>query len=152
MTGTPPPIISRTAQYALQALVFLAGMEGEGPVYGRVIAEGAEVPANYLSKILHVLRREGLVETQRGRGGGYLLTAPAGEIRIRRVLAAFDDMEAFDGCLLGHHEACGDVPCRGHRRWLKVAEQVRGFFDSTTLVDFLPDHGAGETERLPPAP
>ena len=138
MAGTPPPIISRTAQYALQALVFLAGCMDEGPVYGRVIAREAEVPANYLSKILHILRKEGLVATQRGRGGGYRLPRPPGEVKIRRVLEAFDDLDAFESCLLGHHDACEDRPCRGHRRWMKVAERVRAFFDSTTLADFMP--------------
>ena len=60
-------MLSRTAEYALRAVLFLAD-RGE-PTNVELIAERLDVPRNYLSKILHRLAREGVLSSTRGQGG-----------------------------------------------------------------------------------
>ncbi len=82
-------MLSITSQYALRALSHLA-RQSDGSVLGRELSQSVEIPANYLSKVLLVLRNAGLVDTTRGSGGGYRLGRPASEIRLIDVVELFE--------------------------------------------------------------
>ena len=69
-------MLSKTSEYALRAVLFLARESRDIPVPAGDIATGLDVPANYLSKILHTLSRAGVVSSERGPGGGYRLARP----------------------------------------------------------------------------
>jgi Rrf2 family transcriptional regulator, iron-sulfur cluster assembly transcription factor len=84
-------MLSITSQYALRALSHLA-RQNEKTVLGRDLAQSVEIPANYLSKVLLVLRNAGLVDTTRGAGGGYRLGRPANEIRLIDVVELFEEI------------------------------------------------------------
>src|SRR5438309_7478785 len=84
-------MLSITSQYALRALSHLA-RQTEGAVLGRDLAQSVEIPANYLSKVLLVLRNAGLVDTTRGSGGGYRLRRPANEVRLIDVVELFEEI------------------------------------------------------------
>ena len=69
-------MFSQTAEYALRAIVVLA-VDPKKPWIAQDIAAESKVPQDYLMKVLQALGREGLVTAQRGRGGGFILTAAA---------------------------------------------------------------------------
>ena len=75
-------MFSTTCEYALRALVALARMPEGTAILGRDLAQQAEIPANYLSKILLALRNAGVLTTARGTGGGYRLRKSPGDIRL----------------------------------------------------------------------
>jgi len=144
-------MLSTTSQYALRALCHLARQSGE-PVLGRDLADSAEVPANYLSKVLLTLRNAGLVETSRGSGGGYRLRKAASEIRLIEVVELFDEISATtSSCFLGRTRACSETaPCTAHSRWRGVLAAYLDFLKSTPLSaitgtpeDFWTSSGAG---------
>ena len=66
-------MLSRTSQYALRAILYLADQPVERSVRAIDVAENLDVPANYLSKILHTLARSGLLISERGPRGGFRL-------------------------------------------------------------------------------
>ena len=128
-------ILSQTAVYALRAVLHLAEVEGEEPVRVDDIAEALDVPRNYLSKILHVLAREGVLTSTRGPHGGFRLGRPPSQLRLATVIGPFDEITTASDCLLGR-ERCSDAnPCAAHSRWKSASRQVRTFLDGTTIED-----------------
>jgi Rrf2 family protein len=102
------------------------------------IARALRLPENYLSKILHALARAGVVDSERGRGGGFSLARPATRLSLAEVIEPFDELAARRHCLLGR-PACSDrSPCPAHARWTAVGEQVQDFFHHTTVADLIP--------------
>jgi Rrf2 family iron-sulfur cluster assembly transcriptional regulator len=127
-------MLSITSQYALRALSHLARQPGEA-VLGRDLAQSVDIPANYLSKLLLILRNAGLVDTARGAGGGYRLRRCADEIYLIDVVELFEDISrAKPPCFLGRTRACsGAKPCTAHARWKGLQAAYLGFLVSTPL-------------------
>lgn len=77
-------MLTTTSEYALRALTHLTRLPKGGSMLGRQLAEGAGIPANYLSKILWTLGNAGIIDATRGNHGGYRLKRSAGEIASSR--------------------------------------------------------------------
>ncbi|HVX66604.1 MAG TPA: Rrf2 family transcriptional regulator [Bryobacteraceae bacterium] len=128
-------MFSTTCEYALRALVRLAQMPDGSAVLGRDLAQHAEIPANYLSKILLTLRNAGILTTARGTGGGYRLRKTPEEIRLIHIVELFDGARARPACLLGGHDCSDENPCSAHHVWRDVRAVYVRFLESTTLAD-----------------
>ena len=129
-------MFTATSEYALRALVQLARQPQGESVLGKDLAERAQIPANYLSKILWSLRNAGFLETTRGHGGGYRLARPPEKITLIEIVRLFEGVTAEPGCLLGEQHECSDkTPCSAHAAWKKVKEAYLHFIRSTTLAD-----------------
>jgi len=131
-------MLSKSAEYALRALHHLSLEAGDAPMPASELSDRVGVPGSYLSKLLHRLQQEGVVESRRGRGGGFSLARDADRIRLADVVAPFDDGLIDRHCLLGRAECRDDVPCPAHGAWMEVADRVRRFFRETTLEDLGP--------------
>lgn len=141
-------MLSTTVEYAMRSLSCLArAPEGEA-LLGRELAELADVPANYLSKILLVLKRAGIVEATRGTGGGYRLARPAVEIVLGEVVELFDPPRAHPGCFLGRRECSDEDPCAAHDNWRRVRTAYLDFLQNTTLDQIIRPADGGH--RQPP--
>jgi Rrf2 family protein len=132
-------MLSKTSQYALRAVIHLA-RESDDPTSAGEIASALDVPANYLSKILRILSRAGVVDSERGPGGGYTLARPADRLSIADVVGALDPITPGGRCLLGRRDCPGRHPCPAHDRWSRVSEPVAAFFRDT-MVSELVDEG-----------
>ncbi|HEX9885893.1 MAG TPA: Rrf2 family transcriptional regulator [Longimicrobiales bacterium] len=141
-------ILSRTAVYAVKAVLHLAEAD-ERPVRVDDIARALNVPRNYLSKILHALARDGVLDSTRGPRGGFALARDAGEILLSDVIDPFDEVSSRSGCLLGRAECTDSNPCAAHARWKDVSSAVRSFFRETTVWD-LSMHGSPVPEAASP--
>jgi Rrf2 family protein len=104
-------------------------------VLGRDLAQHAEIPANYLSKILLTLRNAGILTTARGTGGGYRLRKQPAEIRLIHIVELFDGARARPACLLGGRECSDENPCTAHHAWRDVRAVYVRFLEDTTLAD-----------------
>ncbi len=129
-------MLSTTSQYALRALSHMAARPGEA-VLGRDLAESVEIPANYLSKLLLVLRNAGLVTTARGSGGGYRLSRSAHDIHLIDVVELFEEISrSKPSCFLGRTRACSETtPCNAHSSWRSLQVAYLKFLVSTSLSE-----------------
>ena len=130
-------MLSQTAEYALRAVVALGSARGDS-MTTQQIASQTQVPAGYLSKVLQALGRAGLVEGQRGAGGGFVLARPAHEITVLEVINAVDPVQRIERCPLGRPEHNHRM-CPLHRRLdlgIALVEQV---FGQTTIDELLDD-------------
>ncbi len=101
-------MLSKTSEYALRAVVFLA-TRGRIPSSANVVAEHTKVPRRYLHKVLQDLVAHGLVASRPGPGGGYELSRESSEIMILEVVNAVDPIKRIVQCPLGlvsHESLC----------------------------------------------
>jgi Rrf2 family protein len=127
-------VLSRTSEYVLRALIYLARHEGERPIPGRTIAADANIPAKYLSNILGVLVRQGVLESSPGRTGGFTLARPPEAIRLLDVLGPFETFHV-SRCPFGNRECSDDNPCLAHPRWKQVKQAEIDFLTETSVRD-----------------
>jgi Rrf2 family iron-sulfur cluster assembly transcriptional regulator len=128
-------LISKTGLHALRALATLAELP-DGTYGGAAeIAEEIGAPRNYLGKLLKLLADSGLVESQKGKGGGFRLTRDSAEISVLDVVEPIDHPSRWAGCFLGRSRCNDRSPCAVHRRWAKVRDAYLRFLEETTLAD-----------------
>ncbi|HUR53837.1 MAG TPA: Rrf2 family transcriptional regulator [Gemmataceae bacterium] len=136
-------MFSQTVEYALRAVVHLA-FESPDPRTTDQIAEATKVPKAYLAKILHNLVKKGVLNSQRGLGGGMTLTVPPEVLTILDVVNAVEPIRRITTCPL-------DLPTHGvrlcplHRRMDDALEHVETAFKNTTLAEIL----AEPTDSVP---
>jgi len=130
-------MISPTAEYALRAIVALA-RTGDTALVTRKIAETTLVPPSYLSKVLQMLRKKGLVRSKRGLGGGFVLAKCPTELTVLDVVNAVDPIKRIEQCPLGI-ESHGCQLCSLHRRIDAAAAMVERSFALTTVAEILAD-------------
>ncbi len=127
-------MFSTTCEYALRALVGLARVPNGDAVLGRDLARSAQIPANYLSKILLTLRNAGILTTARGTGGGYRLRKSPESIRLLDIVELFDGARAKPACILGGKGCTEDDPCPAHDSWRDIRAAYVDFLENTTLA------------------
>lgn len=135
-----PHMISQKAKYALRALSVLARAAPGAPVQIPDIAEQQRIPKKFLEQILLELKRNGLVESRRGKQGGYLLLRPAADITYGEVLRLIDGPVAPLPCLsLSAYRRCedcaGEQDCEVRHVFSRVADETRAVLFSTSLAD-----------------
>ncbi len=130
-------MISRTAIHGLRALMILAEMPPDQYAGTAELAKRIKAPRNYLGKLLQRLADEGLLESQRGKGGGFRLARPPERITIYDVVEPLDRVSRWEGCLLGRSRCSDEAPCPVHVRWAKVRAVYLEFLRTTTLDELV---------------
>lgn len=146
-------MISQKAKYALRALVALAKAgQGEALVIGD-IATDENIPKKFLEQILLDLKRNGILESRRGKDGGYLLLKPADEVTFGEVLRLVDGPLAPLPCLSKvAYRRCVDCKnersCEIRKVFAGVAIASRKVLDGTTLQDAITGNFSSEENIL----
>lgn len=150
-------MISLTAEYALRAVVWMAGQPGK-PVGTRDIAEATQVPVGYLSKVLQALARSALVRSRPGRAGGFVLGREPATISVLDVIQAVDPLHRIERCPLGRPQHNKNL-CPLHRRLNQAVSLVERAFADSTIAELAAegmDDGAlcprGEPSKIKPPP
>ena len=133
-------MISQTVEYALRAVVTIAQHEGQ-PCTSRKIAEITQVPSAYLSKLMQGLVRGGLVHSQRGLHGGFVLTKQPEELSIYDVVAVVDPIKRISQCPL-KIQAHGNTLCPLHHRLDQAMEVTEQMLRGTTISELLAQPGS----------
>ena len=138
---------ARESRYAIEALVVLASTPSGEMMEAREIAEAANLPAPFLSKIMRSLALGGVVRSRRGRG--YALARTPAEIALTDVLRAVEGDEViWETCIFWREECDTEHPCPLHFRWSELKPDIQDSMGSVTLADiaqhgFQPDARAG---------
>lgn len=136
-------MLSQRTRYTIRAMLYLADQYGAGPVRLTRIAEAQNIPPKFLTVMLSNMRRQGLVETMRGRDGGYWLARPPSEIsygdlvRLTRGslgLLPCASRRAYKKC----NHCIDENSCRLRRVMLKVRDETAHILDGLSLADPIP--------------
>jgi len=106
--------ITRQADYALRAVIYLSRLEKNEKAATSLIAEDQKIPPSFLAKIISQLSLSGLIHTSRGARGGVSLAKPANEISVLEVIEAIDGPVFLNECT-GNSTSCpflGSCPLR----------------------------------------
>lgn len=117
-------IRTETGKYAIRAIVYLAHADGQSePISAAEIAGAEHIPPYYLAKILQDLVRTGILESVRGRGGGFRLTGSPETVSVFDILQAIEPMERLtEDCILGLECCTDEVPCPLHDLWTEFRD------------------------------
>jgi len=118
------------------AMTELARRGGPGAVSLAAISQQQQISKPYLEQLFARLRREGLVQSVRGPGGGYRLAKPAEDLSVAEVVTAVDEplratrcREGGGGCMKG------GVRCLTHNLWEETGRQIHDYLSAISLAD-----------------
>ncbi len=133
--------LTQKAKYALKALVFLAKAYESGPVLINRIAESEGISRKFLELILLELKNNGVLQSKKGRGGGYWLAQPPEDIYLGHVIRIFEGALAPLPCASKRYyrrcECVDEATCEVRAVMLEVKAATLRVLDTTTLRDTL---------------
>jgi Rrf2 family transcriptional regulator, iron-sulfur cluster assembly transcription factor len=130
--------LNTRGRYAVMAMADLAKFGAQGALPLPAIAERQQISLAYLEQLFLKLRRAGLVESARGRSGGYRLGRPANAISVADVMAAVEEDTRMTRC--GGEAAKPCMPgqrCLTHGLWDALGDQIASFLENVTLQEVL---------------
>ncbi len=128
--------LTTKGRYAVTAMLDLALHATDGPVPLADISQRQGISLSYLEQLFSRLRKQGLVISARGPGGGYRLSRDAKEIAVLEVLNAIDEHIDIQRC--GGRGDCQDgQPCLTHELWCDLSRQIQDFLAGITLGDLV---------------
>jgi Rrf2 family iron-sulfur cluster assembly transcriptional regulator len=138
-------MLTKTGLHAVRALVALARLPAGAYAGAAKIAQEIDAPPNYLSKLLKALARQGVVESQKGLGGGFRLARDPQAITLLEVVEPIEHVSRWTGCILGRPECSDAEPCAIHTRWKAVRDAYLHMLRRTTIAELV---AKGELEAI----
>lgn len=126
-------ILSRTSQYAIQALIYIATQPPGEPVLNRKIADYLDVPSAYLAKIMQSLCKGNLLYSFRGRLGGFCLREGAERTDLMQILILTEGKGFTEDCVLGLKICSDATACPMHAKWKPIKQKVVALLNEQTL-------------------
>lgn len=130
-------IYSKTTEYAIRALSYISSKERGVSIGAREVSRSAGIPGAYTAKIFQALARSGILESSRGRGGGFMLKGSPAEISLWDILSAVDNLQAsaLSECLMGLNHCDHQNPCPLHHIWSKTSKEIVAELRRNNLLD-----------------
>ena len=132
-------MLSRKAQYAFRALTHLVDKYNEGPVLISEISEQKKIPLKFLENILLELRKAGVLESKKGKGGGYYIKDDPSKTSVAKVMRIVDGPIAMLPCVSLYFyqkcENCDEFNCGLHGIMENVRDATLGILENKTIQD-----------------
>jgi len=133
-------VLSQKTRYAIRAMQHLADRYGQGPVQLAEIADAQKIPPKFLTVILSELSRFGVVDSQRGKDGGYWLALSPIDITYGDLIRVMRGSLALVPCASRYaHEKCkncvAEGDCRTRALMLQVRDETARILDGIRLSD-----------------
>jgi Rrf2 family protein len=135
-------MLTKKTKYALRALIYLAEHQKNGPVLIATLAGEEKIPRKFLERILLELNNEGILQSKKGKGGGYSLLKTSDEIKIGDVVRMMDgplapvscvSKTAYARCKECREEATCPIRAVMH----EVRDAIAEILDNTSLADMM---------------
>lgn len=147
--------LTTKGRFAVTAMIDLALRQHEGPVTLAGIAERQNISLSYLEQLFGKLRRQQLVASVRGPGGGYCLAKPMAGISVADIIRAVD--EPLDATNCGGKRNCHEEHlCMTHQLWTNLNSRMFEYLSSVSLGELVRQQRPGDVpevseEQRPPA-
>lgn len=135
-------MLSKKTKYGLKAMVYLARNEKGGPILISEISQNERIPLKFLEGILLDLKKNGLLASKKGKGGGYFLDKKSSEISIATIIRVLDGPIALLPCVsLNYYQKCEDCvdeeSCSLNRVMIQVRDKTLKVLEKQTLADLI---------------
>ncbi len=132
-------MLTKKSQYAFKALSYLADRRKDGPVLISEISETKKIPLKFLENILLELKKAGILDSKKGKGGGYFFKENPENIKMTRVIRLIDGPIAMLPCVsLNFYqrcENCDENHCGLHDVMTDVRDATLSILENRTLAD-----------------
>lgn len=141
--------LTTKGRFAVTAMVDLALRGGRGPVTLASISERQQISLSYLEQLFGKLRRNNIVESVRGPGGGYNLARPGSKVSVADIVVAVD--EPIDATKCGGKGNCHgeNQQCITHELWMGLNEKILDYLESITLQQLVDSHNKCNSDVSP---
>jgi Rrf2 family iron-sulfur cluster assembly transcriptional regulator len=140
--------LTTKGRFAVTAMVDLAMQHGAGPVTLAEISQRQKISLSYLEQLFAKLRRDAIVDSVRGPGGGYRLAKAAAQVSVAEIILAVD--EPIDATQCRGKENCqDDKKCITHDLWAKLNEHILDYLGGVTLRQLVDAQKAKVTDVTP---
>jgi Rrf2 family protein len=134
-------MLSKKTQYAFKALTFMAERKKEGPVLIAEIAKRKKIPLKFLENILLELKKAGILESKKGKGGGYFFKLDPQHVRLAQVMRLIEGPIALLPCVsLNFYEKCKDCDekkCGLNKVMIQVRDNTLMILENKTVADLM---------------
>lgn len=132
-------MLSKKTQYAFKALMHLSQESNKGPVLIADISRKRKIPLKFLENILLELKKAGILDSKKGKGGGYFLAKTADEIILADVLRLIDGPIALLPCVSLHFyekcSNCNEKSCGLNKVMIEVRDANLAILEKKTVAD-----------------
>jgi Rrf2 family protein len=133
-------MLSKKTKYGIKALTYLAKQESRNPVSIATISKSENISIKFLESILLTLKKNGLLGSKKGIGGGYYLIKNPKDIPMTTVMRILEGPIAMMPCVsLNYYEKCDDCPdedkCAVHNLMIQIRDNSLKVFKDNTLAD-----------------
>jgi Rrf2 family protein len=132
-------IFSRSAEYALRVMAYLALREDSAPLRAKDLAKEVNIPVHYSSKILGRMVAARLLLGSKGHGGGFYLRKKPQTVKFIDIFEAIEGPIDMRHCVFGLKVCSSAAPCPLHHRWSALNEAFQKWARETTLADVQSD-------------
>lgn len=127
---------SKKCEYALQAILLMAASEQDSIYPAEKISKKLNIPKEFISKILQSLTESGMIESKKGKAGGFKLAKHPSKIKLIDIVEAVDGLESFSSCVLGFPKCSDKNPCPLHDKWGELRSKAYDMLAEETLDHF----------------
>lgn len=134
-------MLNKKTQYALQALMYLADHKEKGPVLISEISKKKNIPLKFLENILLELKKGGVLQSKKGKGGGYYLADSPNKIPLAKIIRMIDGPIAMLPCASLYFykrcKNCDEKNCGLHDTMVEVRDATLKILDNKTVADLV---------------
>lgn len=136
--------LTTKGRYAVTAILDLAFHQENGPVSLAAISQRQDISLSYLEQLFSKLRRNDVVVSTRGPGGGYSLKTSPEELSISAIILAVDESVKMSACGDAAVGCQSEHRCLTHDLWQELSAEIKGFLDGITLAELMNNNKARE--------
>ncbi len=134
-------MLSKKSQYAFKALAYLSEKYNDGPVLISEIAKKKKIPLKFLENILLELKKANILDSKKGKGGGYFLRQPPDKVKVATIIRLVNGPIAMLPCVsLYFYERCKNCNqnyCGLHDMMIEVRDATLSIVENRTLKDLM---------------
>lgn len=127
---------SKKCEYGLQAVLYLGAMDEQYTCSADEISNKLNIPKEFTSKILQNLVERGLIESRKGKSGGFRLAKKTENIKLIDVVEAIDGLEIFKSCVMGFSNCTKEKKCLMHEEWQEIINRAYDMLNKETINQF----------------
>lgn len=128
-------IFSSASEYAIRGIAELAARGSSGRVQLDDVVAGTALPRDFMAKVFQKLVRGGVLQSSKGRGGGFSLARPPHEITLLQIVEAIEGPQAYDRCVVGLEKCTDHMPCPQHDLYKPIRQRIKDYLHTTSAAD-----------------
>jgi len=140
-------MLSKSCEYAIRSVLCIASNQKSKPELRmglKQLAENLDIPVHFLGKVMQLLTRHGILNSYKGRNGGFFLSEEQQNNSLISIVAVMDGLQRFEHCALGLPSCSSEKPCALHNDFAPVRDGFALALKTHTIASLVESYQNGE--------